>query len=297
MTEALVIPVLGESLPAKPAPAAVKPAATPSPAEKPVESTAPADDPVEPAEEKTPEEVAAEAAAAEAAAKEPEKLTPEQEEKQGKRRYERRLDKAYKQRAEAQARADFLEKQLAEMKPKVTADEGTPKIENYDDIEKYAEAREKYASDKATKKFQDDQAARTNQQAQARLVAAWEAKVAKADAKYDDWDDIVGEIKPTTHFITAIMGAENGEDIAYYLGKNVKEAERIAQLDTVSQIREIGKLEAKLAAEPVKVKTVSKAPEPIKPVGGSSGNLGKKMSDMSQLEFEKHRRSVIAARR
>ena len=39
------------------------------------------------------------------------------------------------------------------------------------------------------------------------------------------------------------MEAENGDDIAHYLGKNPKEAHRIAQLHPRSQIREIGKLE------------------------------------------------------
>src|SRR5258708_4352953 len=40
--------------------------------------------------------------------------TDEQPEKPGKNRFERRLDKAYRKAAEAQGRADFLEKQLAE---------------------------------------------------------------------------------------------------------------------------------------------------------------------------------------
>src|SRR5258707_865236 len=42
--------------------------------------------------------------------------TDEQPEKPGKNRFERRLDKAYRKAAEAQGRADFLEKQIADLR-------------------------------------------------------------------------------------------------------------------------------------------------------------------------------------
>ncbi len=105
---------------------------------------------------------------------------------------------------------------------------------------------------------------------QERLVNDWEKKAAKADAKYDDFDTVVGDLKPTNPLVMAIMQADNGADIAYYLGSHVKEAHRIASLDPVSQVREIGRLEARLLAEPPKPK-VSSAPAPIAPVSGSAG--------------------------
>gem|GEM_PF-4077849 len=45
-----------------------------------------------------------------------------------------------------------------------------------------------------------------------------------------------------------MMQADNGDDIAYYLGTHMDEARAINALDPVSQIRAIGRLEAKLAA-------------------------------------------------
>jgi hypothetical protein len=200
--------------------------------------------------------------------------TGQDPEKRTSRRYERRLDRAYRKAAEAQARADFLEKQLNEARAKTppaeAADPGAPRLEQFDDIEKYAAARAKYEADKAVKDYQTRQQGETQKQAQARLVQEWETKAERGGGKYDDFDEVVGDIKPTAPWSMALMEAENGDEIAYYLGKNIKEAQRIASLPPVSQIREIGRLEAKLAAEPQKPKTPSRAPAPITPLTGAA---------------------------
>src|SRR5260221_3549581 len=53
-------------------------------------------------------------APAEPPAEDKAETTGQPPEKQGKSRFEKRLDKAYRKAAEAQGRAEFLEKQLAE---------------------------------------------------------------------------------------------------------------------------------------------------------------------------------------
>lgn len=199
-----------------------------------------------------------------------EAVTPEQAAKREGRRFERKLDKAFRQRAEAQARAEVLEKELAALRqPK--APEGEPKLEQFDyDPEKYAAAKAEYAKTQAAKDFEAKQKAEAGKQAQQRLVSAWEEKVERGIDKYDDWNDIVGDLKPGTALIDAIMDAENGDDVAHYLGRHPKEAERLAKLSPLSQIREIGKLEAKLLSEPEKPKAPSKAPAPITPLTGAA---------------------------
>lgn len=196
--------------------------------------------------------------------------TPEQAAKREGRRFERKLDKAYRQRAEAQARAELLEKRLADLeKPK--APEGEPKLEQFDyDPEKYAAAKADFAKSQAAKDFEAKQKADVGKQAQQRLVSAWEEKAERGIDKYNDWNDIVGDLIPGTALTDAIMDAENGEDVAHYLGRHPKEAERLAKLSALSQIREIGKLEAKLLSEPEKPKAPSKAPAPITPLTGAA---------------------------
>jgi hypothetical protein len=208
---------------------------------------------------------------------EKEEVTPEQAAKREKeregRRFGRKLDTAYRQRAEAQAKADLLEKRLAELeKPQAPkAPEGEPRLEQFDyDPEKYATAKAEFAKTQAAKDFETKQRTESQQKAHQKLVSDWETKAERGADKYDDWQDKVGELKPTAPFVAALMEADNAEDIAHYLGSNPKEAHRIASLSPMSQVREIGKLEAKLLSTPEKPKTPSKAPAPITPLTGTA---------------------------
>jgi hypothetical protein len=231
------------------------------------------DAPALPAEGGTPaQDTGAEATPAKPEAK-PEEVTPEQAAKRDGRRFERKLDKAYRERAEERARADLLEKRVAELE-KPAAPEGEPKLEQYDyDPEKYADAMAKFAKTQAGKEFEAKQRLEADKQQRENLTAAWEEKAERGAEKYDDWQEKVGQLKPNMPFLAALMEAENGEDIAHFLGSNRKEAMRIAKLPPLSQIREIGKLEANLLAEPVKPKVPSKAPAPIKALSGVASSV------------------------
>lgn len=212
--------------------------------------------------------------AAEAAAPEKEPETPSEEttekdpEKATTRRFERRIDRAHKRAAEAQARAEFLEKQIAELKAQSTPQKSSaaPRMEDFTDVQEYAKAFANYESEQKLREYQRKQQ-EDHQKAQvSKLTEEWESQVSKASNKYDDWDEVVGELKPTTPWSIAIMRTKNGADIAHYLGTHTAEAKEIMALDPYSQILEIGKLSVKLSAPVEKPKTPSKAPAPIKPV-------------------------------
>ena len=224
----------------------------------------------------------------------PEEVTPEQAAKRDGRRFERKLDKAYRQRAEAQAEADLFRKRLAELdKPKPP--EGEPKLEQFDfDPEKYGVAREAWGKTQAGKEFEAKQRAEVGNRERQRLISGWEEKVERGLEKYDDFESVVGELQPNSPLVAAVMEAENGEDIAHYLGKNPKEATRIAALSPLSQIREIGKLEQKLLAEPVKPKVPSKAPAPITPLVGAAATVTDvpSESDDYPMWFKKRQKQV-----
>lgn len=229
--------------------------------------------------------------------------TGQDPEKRGKTRYERRLNAAHRRAAEAAARADFIEKQYNELKAKAApaeSDPSAPRLEQFKDIEDYATAKAKHAEDKALKDFQAKQQGETQKQAQARLAETWEAMSERGEGKYDDFSETVGEIKPTTPWATALMAVDNGDEVGYHLGKNMKEARRIAQLSPLHQVLEIGRLSAKLAAEPPKPKTPSKAPAPITPVTGTAPATSASLDDpkMSDKEWNARRsKQVHAAKR
>ena len=226
-------------------------------------------------------------AATEPEVKEPEETTEKDPEKATSRRFERRIDRAHKRAAEAQAKAEFLEKELADLKAKSQPQVPTnaPRMEDYTDVQEYAKAYATYEKDQAIKDYekkQRDQAVAAQNQ---KMTQTWEANVSKAQSKYDDWDEVVGDIKPTTPWAYALMEADNGPDIAHYLGTHPAEVKRIAALSPPSQFREIGKLELKLQAPAEPPKKPSKAPAPIEPVKGDA-----KVSDelAPQMEFEKY---------
>ena len=249
--------------------------------------SAPAPAPAAPAEGGTP---AAQNTAEQAPATAPEGEQPDtgqDPEKRGKSRYERRLDKAYRRIGAAEERAAVLEKELTQFRERqkqAQVDPAAPKLEQFKDIEEYATAKANYEKDKALRAHQATQQSDAQKQAQARLAETWEVSAERGEGKYDDFNEVVGEIKPSSPWAMALMHAENGDDIAYHLGKNIKEAMRINSLPPVNQIYEIGRLGAKLAAEPPKPKTPSKAPAPITPVSGTASAASPSPSENDDMK-------------
>ena len=228
----------------------------------------------------------------------PAELTPEQEAKREQRRAQNKLEKAFRQKAEWKARAEHFERLANEAKPQQPQqDAGEPRMEQFDDIEKYAEAKAAYREAKVLKENEAKQRQQVQQSYVENVRESWETKASKADSKYEDFDEVVGDFKPDSPWGFAMAEADNGIDIAYYLAKHPDEAKKINSLHPLAQARAIGKLEAKLQAEPVVPKTPSNAPAPIKPLGSSNSPSTKKLTEMSQDEFEKRRKATIAARR
>ena len=229
---------------------------------------------------------------AEAATPEPEKTEPESpeakpdEEKATSRRFERRIDRAHRRAAEAQAKAELLEKQLAEVKaqqapkPPSTA----PRMEDFTDVQKYAEAHAEFVKEQALKDYERKQRETAFQTRQTKLVQDWEAKVAEASDKYEDFQEIVGDLKPTTPWSVAVMRSKNGGDVAHYLGKHPKEAQEIFALEPEDQFLEIGRLSARLANVETKPKTPSKAPAPITPVQTEAKPSGDEIRENQPFE-------------
>lgn len=225
--------------------------------------------------------------------------TPEQAAKRQGRRFERKLDKAVRREAEARARAELAERRLSELErgqqPSKDGDE--PRLEDYPDLQQFREAVAKHASEKTAKDLESKRTAESQRQYTQRLSGEWEKRVTAAEDKYDDFGEVVGEIKPDSHLAVAMMEADNGPDIAYHLATHPDELQAIFRLSPSSQIRAIGRLEAKLSAEPPKPKLPSQAPAPIKTVGSSGSPSTKKLADMNQDEFDEARRKQVARRR
>lgn len=109
---------------------------------------------------------------------------------------------------------------------------------------------------------------------------------------HPDFDDAVYEASdiPTPPALQqAILTSEKGPEIMYSLAKNRAELARLVALPPFEQVREIGRLEAKLAsgATPPKPRPGAKpaAPAPITPVTSRGPTSVKRVEDMSYEEY------------
>lgn len=136
--------------------------------------------------------------------------------------------------------------------------------EQFESVEKYAEA---LATQKAEQLLQQ----REIERQQSAIIESYHEREEQARDKYEDFEAVAynPSLKITTVMAQTIQASDTGPDVAYYLGLNPKEADRISRLSPFLQAKEIGKLEAKVASSPP-TKKPSSAPAPIQPVVASS---------------------------
>ena len=110
--------------------------------------------------------------------------------------------------------------------------------------------------------------------AQAHAVeTSWNARQeAFASARPDYFEALAGDWPCSAPMADAIRTSEDGAHVAYHLARNPDQARRIAGLEPLAQIREIGRLEARLtkAAGSSSIRAYSGAPSPA-PFGRGGG--------------------------
>jgi len=139
-----------------------------------------------------------------------------------------------------------------------------PKPEHFNNTEAYADAL-------AERKAEELLQRREMERQQRETLDAYHEREEDARTKYDDFEQVAYNpaLPITTVMAQTIQASDIGPELAYYLGANPKEAERISRLSPFLQAKEIGKVEAKLADNPP-VKRSSTAPSPISPVSAKS---------------------------
>jgi hypothetical protein len=137
-------------------------------------------------------------------------------------------------------------------------------------IEQFASPDE-YAEVLAERKAEELLARREQARQQSETLEAYHDREEEARTKYDDFEQVAynSKLPITDAMAQTIQASEVGPDMAYYLGSNPKEADRISRLTPLAQAKELGKIEAKLADNPP-VKKTSSAPAPIAPVTARS---------------------------
>jgi hypothetical protein len=169
----------------------------------------------------------------------------------------------------------------------------TASVDQFESPEAYAEAL-------ALQKAEELIAKREAAKQQSAVLESYQEREEAARDKYDDFEQVAYNPKlPITNVMAeTIQSSDIGPELAYYLGSNPKEADRISRMTPLSQAKEIGRIEAKLAADPP-VKRTTSAPAPISPVTARSSGAPaydttdprstKTMTDSQWIEAERLR--------
>lgn len=163
-----------------------------------------------------------------------------------------------------------------------------PKVEDFADfaaydaaVVKYDADRDQYLEDKLAYELRQREV-KGRQQAERQTVAEKFAnQIGESRKQHADYDETVftEDVPMSQAMHDAIVTSDHGAEVAYFLGKNPDEAERIAVLPPIAAIREIGKIESRIAGtkpaaeeeEQESPAAASRAPRPPSPVRRTSG--------------------------
>lgn len=217
---------------------------------------------------------------------EPEKAKEgEPEQPKPKSRAQQRIEdlSAAKRAAEDRERAALARIKVLEAAQK-------PNPDAYDDPTAFQSDVTKAAIREARVEELKQEAEEHRREADTARKEAWQEKVASVADRFPDFDAVVHQnpnLATTEAMVEVITTHENGPAIAYFLGKNPQEAQRIARLPVALQGLELGRIEAKISVLPPK--KVSTAPAPIPALTGGGGVTSQKSAE--DMTYEEYRAS------
>lgn len=222
---------------------------------------------------------------------------------------QKRIDRAVRQKYEAEARAKMLEERIEAIErqtrqvaqPQQNAqnlEDQEPSIDNFDNFDQYVAAKARWIAKKEVEatlsQHERSRMAESEAAERAKTAESWNKRVAQATAEMPDFEEVLeaSEAPMTPPMRQAILESDVGPKLAYYLATHADEAKEIAGLSPIGAIRALGRIEERLAKPTAKQTT--NAPPPVKPVGGSA-SVKKSPGQMSDAEYAKWRKSGRAA--
>jgi hypothetical protein len=156
------------------------------------------------------------------------------------------------------------------------ADDGEPDPSAYEHGELDARFIRDHATYHAKKTFREEQ---TAAQARTRAQTAIQTFEQRVEEQFPDGEPDglarLRDLKAIPPVVTElILDSEIGPKLADHLGNNIRELNRISALPPLQQVRELTKLELKLASPPAPTpKTATDAPAPTPQVRGAGGRF------------------------
>jgi hypothetical protein len=204
-----------------------------------------------------------------------------------------RMAKAENARKLAEQRANQAETERAQAlealarvtgKPEAEKADPRPSRDQFDHPDAFEQALEDWSGRKAAAKaVAEDRAERERgeQASKAKaLTDSWQDRKAGFMVDHPDYADVAeaDDLTISIPMAAAILEAEDGPALAYYLGQNPETAERISKLSPSQAVIELGRISARLVT---KTETPRK-PNPIRPLG--SRNASAPSADDQSME-------------
>lgn len=216
---------------------------------------------------------------------------------------QKRIDRAVRQKYEAEARTKMLEERLTAMESRQyqappqqrQQDDSEPTIDKFDNFDQYVAAKAEYIASRTINKTLTEREAQQKAAYEAaertKTADSWTKRIAAATVEMPDFEEVLAssDVPMTNSMQQAIMESEHGTKLAYYLATHPDEATDIAGMSPIGAIRTLGRIEERLATAKPVVKTTN-APAPITPIG-SRATVSKDPGKMSDAEYEKWRAS------
>lgn len=215
-------------------------------------------------------------------------------------------EREYNQRRAAEKQADqwksdrdALAKRLEdlEQKSRPAVVEEAPKQSDFQTVDEYIEALVSFKADQKFKQQNEAERQRIANDQARQIQNEFAARLEKAQKKFPDFQEVTeaADFETPPHVTQYMLESDNGAELGYHLSKlyrdNRDELNRVLKLSPIRAIAELGKMEANLskpAEKPADKVTISKAPAPITPIAGGSGDINVDLNrDMPFAEYKR----------
>lgn len=172
---------------------------------------------------------------------------------------------------------------------------GKPRQEDFpNDYDSYIEALTDWKAAQAYHLMQREQHAARMAEQESSQLQAWHGRLQTYRKETPDFDAVMQGAEDITippYLQKEILSYDEGPRLAYELAKDPEALAHIVSLPPAAALRELGRFEARtnIGQRKPPVAAVSKAPEPISPVGRGSSVSTKDPNQMSQQEYMRHR--------
>ena len=225
----------------------------------------------------------------------------------------KKRQEAQTQLAAAREEAAYLRGQMAVAKPvepvAPVAPAGppeAPRSEDFDDWDQFQAADRQHIIETARYEARREvltlQQQQVQQRTQQEVEGNWQRQRSTAQTKYPDFNEVVTNpmFQQSETVATLIKQSEQGADVAYFLGTNLGECNRINALPPLMAAMALGQIADRLASRPAAVapRVVSMAPEPVSTVTGNVSLNGAFDPETATMEeYRAHRQAELRGQR